>query len=222
MREDWKFQRRRAKLVDELREKGITNERVLRAIGSVQRHQFVDQALLSRAYLDEALPIGMQQTISQPFTVAYQSQTLDPQPGERILEIGTGSGYQAAVLSEMGAQVYSIERVRGLYEKTTPLLRSLRYDIRCRFGDGMLGWETMAPFDGIIVTAGALDVPDSLLRQLRMPEGMKPGGRMVIPVGDRDQQMMTYIVRMGEDAFDDIEMEAFRFVPLLGKTTGTR
>ncbi|MDE2995771.1 MAG: protein-L-isoaspartate(D-aspartate) O-methyltransferase [Bacteroidota bacterium] len=223
MREDWRFQRRRARLVEELRENGITNERVLSAIGSVQRHQFVEQALLSRAYLDEALPIGMKQTISQPFTVAYQSQTLDPQPGERILEIGTGSGYQAAVLAEMGARVFSIERVRGLYEKTAPLLRSLGYDsIRCRYGDGMQGWETLAPFDGIIVTAGALDVPDSLLKQLKLPEGMKPGGRMVIPVGGRDQQMMTYIVRMGEEAFDQIEMEAFRFVPLLGKTSDAR
>ena len=209
--------------MEELREKGITNERVLNAIGSVQRHRFVDQAFLSRAYHDEALPIGLKQTISQPFTVAYQSQTLDPQPGERILEIGTGSGYQAAVLAEMGVDIFSIERVRGLYERTTPLLRDLGYhNVRCRYGDGMQGWETMAPFDGIIVTAGALDVPDTLLKQLRMPEGMKPGGRMVIPVGGRDQQMMTYIVRMGEDEFDRIEMEAFRFVPLLGKTSDSR
>ncbi len=218
MTEDWKFQRRRARLVDELREKGISDERVLQAIGKVQRQQFVDPAFLSRAYHDEALPIGLKQTISQPFTVAYQSQTLNPQPGERILEIGTGSGYQAAVLCEMGARVYSIERVRGLYERTAPLLRSLGYRINCRFGDGMAGWESMAPFDGIIVTAGALDIPDSLLRQLKLPEGMKPGGRMVIPVGGRDKQMMTYIVRMGEDEFDRVEMEAFRFVPLLGNT----
>lgn len=218
MKEDWKFQRRRARLVEELREKGISSERVLKAIGTVQRQHFVDPAFLSRAYHDEALPIGLKQTISQPFTVAYQSQTLNAQPGERILEIGTGSGYQAAVLCEMGARLYSIERVRGLYEQTAPLLRSLGYRANCRFGDGMAGWESMAPFDGIIVTAGALDVPDSLLKQLKMPEGMKPGGRMVIPVGGRDQQMMTYIVRMGEDEFDSIEMEAFRFVPLLGNT----
>jgi protein-L-isoaspartate(D-aspartate) O-methyltransferase len=218
MKEDWKFQRRRARLVEELREKGISNERVLRAIGTVQRQHFVDPAFLARAYHDEALPIGMKQTISQPFTVAYQSQVLDPKPGERILEIGTGSGYQAAVLCEMGVRLYTIERVRGLYEHTAPLLRSLGYRANCRFGDGMLGWESMGPFDGIIVTAGALDVPDSLLKQLKLPEGMKPGGRMVIPVGGREQQMMTYILRMGEDEFDRVEMEAFRFVPLLGNT----
>jgi protein-L-isoaspartate(D-aspartate) O-methyltransferase len=218
MKEDWKFQRRRARLVEELREKGITSERVLAAIGKVERQHFVDPAFLSRAYHDEALPIGLKQTISQPFTVAYQSQTLNPQRDERILEIGTGSGYQAAVLCEMGARVYTIERVRGLYEHTAPLLRSLGYRSNCRFGDGMAGWESMGPFDGIIVTAGASDVPDSLLRQLKLPDGMKPGGRMVIPVGGRDKQMMTYIVRMGEEEFDRIEMEAFRFVPLLGNT----
>jgi len=219
MTEDWKFQRRRARLVEELREKGIKNERVLAAIGRVQRHRFMEQAFLPRAYHDEALPIGQKQTISQPFTVAYQSETLDAQPGERILEIGTGSGYQASVLCEMGAKVYSIERVKGLYDRTTPLLRSLGYTVNCRFGDGMAGWESMAPFDGIIVTAGALDVPDSLLMQLKMPEGMKPGGRMVIPVGGRDVQTMMYIVRLGENEFDRIEMEAFRFVPLLGNTS---
>ena len=219
MTEDFKSQRRRAKLVDDLREKGITDERVLAAIGRVHRQKFVDQAFLSRSYHDEALPIGLKQTISQPFTVAYQSQTLNPQPGERILEIGTGSGYQAAVLCEMGARVYSIERVRGLYDRTMPLLRKLGYSVNCRFGDGMAGWESMSPFDGIIVTAGAPDVPGSLLQQLRLPEGMKPGGRMVIPVGGRDKQMMTYIMRMGEDSFDRIEMEAFRFVPLLGNTS---
>jgi len=219
MTEDWKFQRRRSRLVDELREKGIEDEKVLGAISRVQRHQFVEQAFLPRAYHDEALPIGMKQTISQPFTVAYQSQILAPKPGERILEIGTGSGYQAAVLCEMGANVYTIERIRQLYERTSVSLRKLGYAANCRFSDGMIGWETMAPFDGIIVTAGAIDVPDSLLKQLKMPEGMNPGGRLVIPVGNRDEQMMNYIVRMGEDEFDRVETEAFRFVPLLGNTS---
>ena len=220
MTEDWKFERRRNRLVDELREKGISNERVLAAIGRVPRHRFVEQAFLSRAYNDEALPIGLKQTISQPYTVAYQSQTQAPTAGERILEIGTGSGYQAAVLCEMGASVYTIERMRGLYDKTTPLLRGLRYRANMRFGDGMLGWESKAPFDGIIVTAGGLDIPDHLLKQLRMPEGTKPGGRMIIPVGPRHEQMMTYVMRLGENEYDTQEMEACRFVPLLSNTVG--
>ena len=220
MTEDWKYERRRSRLVEELREKGIADERVLAAIGRVQRQLFVEQAFLSQSYHDVALPIGLKQTISQPYTVAYQSETLAPKPGERILEIGTGSGYQAAILCEMGARVYSIERIRPLYEKTSALLRQLGYTVICRFSDGMAGWETMAPFDGIIVTAGALEVPDSLLKQLRLPEGMKPGGRLIIPVGNRKQQTMTYIVRMGENEFDRVNMEGCRFVPLLGNTVG--
>jgi len=220
MNEDWKFEKRRSRLVDELREKGITDERVLAAIGQVPRHRFVEQAFLSRAYNDEALPIGLKQTISQPYTVAFQSQTLAPKPGERILEIGTGSGYQAAVLSEMGAKVYTIERMKGLYDRTTPLLRSLGYPIKTRFGDGMQGWPAMAPFEGIIVTAGALDLPEKLLQQLKKPEGMKCGGRMIIPVGSRHEQTMRLVMRVENDKYDSIELDAFRFVPLLGKTVG--
>jgi protein-L-isoaspartate(D-aspartate) O-methyltransferase len=220
MTEDWKFERRRERLVEELREKGITDERVLAAIHRVPRHRFVDQALIQRAYNDEALPIGLKQTISQPYTVAFQSQTLAPKKGERILEIGTGSGYQASVLFEMGAQVFSVERMRGLYERTTPLLRSLGYKIVTRFGDGMQGWESMGPFDGIIVTAGALEIPEVLLHQLKKPEGMKSGGRMIIPVGPRKGQVMTYVVRTGEDSYESVELEECRFVPLLGNTEG--
>lgn len=220
MTEDWKFERRRSKLVDELREKGITSERVLAAIDTVPRHRFVDQAFLARSYNDEALPIGHKQTISQPFTVAYQTQTLAPKKGERILEIGTGSGYQAAILCELGATVFTIERMRGLYDRTVPLLRQLGYRPNVRFADGMEGWESMAPFDGIIVTAGALEVPETLVHQLKMPEDMIPGGRMIIPVGPRHEQIMTYVVRMGENKFDSVPMDACRFVPLLGKTVG--
>jgi protein-L-isoaspartate(D-aspartate) O-methyltransferase len=220
MNEDWKFERRRSRLIDELREKGITNERVLAAMSRVPRHEFVDQAFQGRAYNDEALPIGLNQTISQPYTVAFQSQLLDPKPGERILEIGTGSGYQAAVLYEMGAKVFSIERMRALYEKTTPLLRSLGYKIVTQFGDGMMGWESMAPFDGIIVTAGALEVPEVLKKQLKVPQGMKSGGRMIIPVGPRDEQVMLLVVRTGENEYETVELDTFRFVPLLGKTVG--
>ncbi len=218
MTEDWKFERRRNRLVDDLREKGITDERVLAAVGRVPRHRFVEQAFLGRAYNDEALPIGLKQTISQPYTVAYQTQTLAPKRDERILEIGTGSGYQAAVLCEMGAKVYTVERMRGLFDKTAPLLRQLRYKASTRFGDGMQGWEAHAPYDGIIVTAGGIEIPDTLLQQLKMPEGTTPGGRMIIPVGPRHEQIMTYVMRLAENQFDSVEMEACRFVPLLSRT----
>ncbi len=220
MNEDWKFERRRNRLVDELREKGIVNEKVLAAIGRVPRHEFVDQAFHARAYNDEALPIGLKQTISQPFTVAIQSQALAPLRDERILEIGTGSGYQAAVLCEMGARVFSIERMRALYDRTKPLLKSLGYRVTTMFGDGMEGWGSMAPFDGIIVTAGAQEVPEVLLQQLRLPEGMKSGGRMIIPVGPREEQVMTLVVRTDVNSFESVELETFRFVPLLGNTVG--
>lgn len=216
MTEDWKFQRRRSKLVELLREKGIENERVLAAIGRVPRHLFVDEALRARAYYDEALPIGLNQTISQPFTVAYQSMLLDPQDGEKILEIGTGSGYQAAVLCELGARVFTIERLRPLFDRTSPLLKELGYKALCRCGDGIQGWEGLAPFDGIIVTAGATLVPDKLLQQLRLPSDDAPGGRLIIPVGDRESQRMNRIVREGEESYLRDESEGFRFVPLVG------
>ena len=221
MSEDWKFQRRRERLVETIREKGIENERVLAAIGRVPRHRFMDQALHTRAYRDEALPIGMKQTISQPFTVAYQTALLDPQPDERILEIGTGSGYQAAVLCELGAQVFTVERIRQLYERTSKLLRELGYRAVCRFGDGRQGWPAMAPYDGIIVTAGSPDVPAPLKEQLREPEGEKEeGGRLIIPVGGRHEQEMRRITRTGPDSWKEERLDGFRFVPLLGNTSG--
>ncbi|MCZ6705975.1 MAG: protein-L-isoaspartate O-methyltransferase, partial [Bacteroidetes bacterium] len=174
------------------------------------------EALRARAYHDEALPIGMKQTISQPFTVAYQTMMLAPQPGERILEIGTGSGYQAAVLCEIGARVFTIERLRPLYERTSQLLRVLEYKALCRCGDGIQGWEAVGPFDGIIVTAGATIVPDKLLQQLRIPDAENKGGRLVIPVGNRDSQRMNRITRESVDVYAREETEGFRFVPLIG------
>ena len=215
MNEDWKYQKRRERLVEELREKGIQDERVLAAIGRVPRHLFVDVALRNRAYNDEALPIGLKQTISQPFTVAYQTMMLDPKPDEKILEIGTGSGYQAAVLGEMGARVFSVERIRSLYERTSRLLRALDYRAVCRCGDGTKGWESAGPFDGIIVTAAATSVPDDLLQQLRAPEDEGPGGRLIIPVGDRASQRMNRITRHGPESFQREETDGFRFVPLI-------
>jgi protein-L-isoaspartate(D-aspartate) O-methyltransferase len=210
-----RFRRQRQGLVDLLREKGITDERVLAAINQIPRHLFMDQALEQRAYEDEALPIGLSQTISQPFTVAYQSQTLAPQAGERILEIGTGSGYQAAVLSTLGVSLFTVERLRPLFERTRPLLKELGYRANCRHGDGTKGWESMAPFDGIVVTAGAIDIPRPLLDQLKEPADGQPGGRLVIPVGGSGGQTMQRIVRTGNNTFEAEELEAFSFVPLI-------
>ncbi|NNE71194.1 MAG: protein-L-isoaspartate(D-aspartate) O-methyltransferase [Rhodothermales bacterium] len=210
-----RFRRQRQGLVEFLREKGIVDEQVLAAINQVPRHLFMDQALERRAYEDEALPIGLSQTISQPFTVAYQTQTLAPRAGERILEIGTGSGYQAAVLCTLGVSLFTVERLRPLYERTRPLLRELGYRANCRHGDGTKGWEAMAPFDGILVTAGALDIPRPLLDQLREPDGERPGGRLVIPVGGTGGQVMQRIERTGPASFEAEELETFSFVPLI-------
>lgn len=211
------YQRQRAHLIDELRSKGITNERVLAAIGAVPRHRFVDPALRHRVYRDEALPIGLQQTISQPFTVAYQTMMLNPHKDDRILEVGTGSGYQAAVLCELGARVFTIERHKPLLDRAVRKLESLGYRVVARHGDGTLGWPAFAPFDGILVTAGAPEVPQPLLEQLREPSEAPPGGRLVIPVGDADGQRMTRITRTGPDTYEREETHVFRFVPLIGE-----
>lgn len=216
MREERDFRRQRMRLVEELRDKGIGDERVLRAVSRVPRHLFVEAALRARAYRDEALPIGLKQTISQPFTVAYQTQVLEVDPGDQILEIGTGSGYQAAILCEMGAKVYSIERHKPLLDRTKALLDRLGYRIVTRHGDGTLGWEAFSPYDGIVVTAGAVEIPDALLSQLRVPGQDVRGGRLIIPLGDDRGQVMNRIVREGETEFRRQRMDSFRFVPLIG------
>ena len=209
------FMRRRSRLVRELREKGISCERILAAIGRVAREQFVEPALRNRAYEDEALPIGLNQTISQPYTVAYQTMLLDPRPGESILEVGTGSGYQAATLCEMGVRVYSIERHVVLHQRARDTLGALGYRVLLRLGDGTLGWTACAPFDGIIVTAAALAVPQQLLGQLKQPDGDRPGGRLVVPVGDDRGQTMLRIDCTGEGTYETHETGLFRFVPLV-------
>ncbi len=214
--EDWKYRRRRARLASSLREKGIHASRVIEAIDTVPRHLFVDPALRSRAYWDEALPIGHGQTISQPFTVAYQTMILDVHPGDRVLEIGTGSGYQSAVLCELGADVFTIERIQPLLERTRQLLSDLGYRVTSKCGDGTQGWAAFAPYDGIVVTAGATEVPDPLLDQLCVPGDELVGGRLVIPVGSAQGQTMHRFLCTGSSSFEQEQFHDFRFVPLIG------
>ncbi|MDO1500267.1 protein-L-isoaspartate(D-aspartate) O-methyltransferase [Winogradskyella maritima] len=209
MKDTFKHQGLRKKLVAILKEKGITNEAVLNAIGKIPRHLFMDSGFLDHAYQDKAFPIGADQTISQPYTVAFQSELLNLSEGQKVLEIGTGSGYQTAVLLELGAKVWSIERQQELFKKTSKFLPKIGYRAKkLIFGDGYIGLEDEAPFDGIIVTAGAPFVPKPLLSQLAI------GGRLVIPVGD-DVQTMTLFIRKGPKNFEKHEFGEFRFVPLL-------
>ena len=203
---------KRKKLVAELRKKGITDEEVLRAIDTVPRHLFMDPAFLSHAYVDKAFPITSGQTISQPYTVAVQSSLLRVKKRDKILEIGTGSGYQAAILAEMGAKVYTIERFRELFLKAQQILGSLGYSADFFYGDGYIGKPQYGPFDGIIITAAAPDVPEALLPQL------KTGGRLVIPIGSSGSQVMTVLERTGPDTFERSEHGNFVFVPMLKGT----
>jgi protein-L-isoaspartate(D-aspartate) O-methyltransferase len=199
----------RNKLVKKLGLKGISDERVLAAINKVPRHVFFDNALLSHAYEDKAFPIGEGQTISQPYTVAFQTQLLDIRPGDTVLEVGTGSGYQACVLLEMGTRVFTIEYHKKLYETARTFLPHLGYRPRFFFGDGSKGLEPFAPFDKIIVTAGAPVIPEALVQQL------KDGGVLVIPVGDREKQKMVKLTKRGGKVEKE-EHDYFAFVPLLG------
>jgi len=206
-----KFKQRRQGLVDKLRKKGIKNERVLDAINHVPRHVFIDTALEDRAYKDSALPIGMGQTISQPYTVARQTELLEVFPGEKVLEIGTGSGYQAAILSELGAKVYSVERHKKLYEKAQDVLRELGYSIQIKLGDGTLGWSAYGPYDAIVVTAGAPVLPEDLVQQLNV------NGRLVVPVGNDKKQEMIRVLKVRENEFEQERYRDFKFVPLVGE-----
>ena len=209
LKDTFKHKGLRQKLVEVVKNKGITNEKVLAAIAKIPRHLFMDSSFLDHAYQDKAFPIGADQTISQPYTVAFQTELLQVKPGHKILEIGTGSGYQTAVLCELGAVVYSIERQRELYKKTSKFLPTLGYRAKkFIFGDGYIGLKEEAPFNSIIVTAGAPFVPTPLLSQLAV------GGRLVIPVGD-DVQIMTLFIRKGLKDFEKHEFGEFRFVPLL-------
>lgn len=209
MKDTTRHQGKRRQLVQILQDKGITNELVLKAIAKIPRHFFMDSSFEHHAYQDKAFPIAADQTISQPYTVAFQSELLEIQKGDNVLEIGTGSGYQTAVLCELGAKVYSIERQQELYKKTKLFLTKLGYRPRfLSFGDGYKGLPEYAPFDSIIVTAGAPFVPKPLLAQLKV------GGKLVIPVGD-DPQIMQRYIRTGSTQFEKKEYGEFRFVPLL-------
>ena len=201
----------RKKLVDTVRSKGITDERVLSALDKIPRHFFLDSAFDELAYEDRAFPIGEGQTISQPYTVAYQTQLLEIRPFLKVLEIGTGSGYQAVILAEMGAQVYTIERQKKLFDENKTFDYLKRYlSIKCFYGDGYEGLPTFAPFDRVLVTAAAPDFPPRLIEQL------KPGGMMVLPLGMGEVQRMMRITKLENGALREEVFDNFSFVPMLG------
>ena len=211
LQDTYRHQGQRRALARELRQRGIVDERVLAALAAVPRHLFFEPAFEAHAYQDKAFPIGEGQTISQPYTVAYQTQLLGVQPGHHVLEVGTGSGYQCAVLLQLTSQVDSIEFNEMLFARTKQRLTALGAsgaELHC--GDGSVGLPNRAPFDGILVTAGAPGLPPALLRQLRV------GGRLVIPVGDAHSQRMVRVTREDPESFVREEFETFRFVPLLG------
>ncbi len=196
-------------LVEGLWSKGIKDENVLKAIYDIPREKFISPALRKFAYDDNALPIECAQTISQPFTVAYMTQTLEVKPSDKILEIGTGSGYQAAILSMLGAEVFSVERIEKLHQNAVILLGELGFNINLKLDDGTLGWEENAPYDKIIVTAGAPDIPNHLVEQLKV------GGKLVIPVGDHESQRLL-VITSTETGIEKKYYDNFKFVPLIG------
>ncbi len=200
----------RKKLVEEVRAKGIRDERVLSAIEAVPRHFFLDSSFVEIAYQDKPFPIGSGQTISQPYTVAFQTELLQVEKGHKVLEVGTGSGYQACILEEMGARVFSIERHHSLYVKTKALLSKMNYKTKVFYGDGYQGLPAFAPFDRILVTAAAPYLPQNLMEQL------SPGGMIVIPLGKGDTQIMKRIKKIDDENTEEESCGYFRFVPMLG------
>ena len=201
----------RKKLVRIVEGKGITDKNVIEALGKVPRHYFFDKAFLEHAYQDKAFPIGEGQTISQPFTVAFQTQLLEIRKGDKVLEIGTGSGYQACILMEMGAEVYTVEYIRKLYERTKKFLPTMGYKPHFFCGDGTKGLPAFKPFDKIIITAAAPTLPQPLIDQLQI------GGIMVVPVGDSNLQRMVKVTKKSESKISNEYFDYFSFVPLVGK-----
>jgi protein-L-isoaspartate(D-aspartate) O-methyltransferase len=205
-----RFEDERRDMIGVLRDRGITDERLLKVMGKIERHLFVSEPFVNRSYDDTALPIAKQQTISQPYTVAFMTQELAPKEGARVLEIGTGSGYQASVLAELGCKVFTIERHVDLLLQARKMFEKQGYRVGSKAGDGTIGWTEFAPYDGIIVTAAAPDVPEPLLKQLA------DGGRLVIPIGDLDMQDLHVFTKSGE-TFESRVVKGFKFVPLIGK-----
>ena len=215
MKDTFRHKGLRKILVDKIRKKGITDESALRMINEIPRHLFLDNAFIQFAYEDKPFPIGSGQTISQPYTVAFQTQLLELNPYEKVLEVGTGSGYQASVLIGMEANVYTIERQKELFQKTKEFLPELGYNCNFYYGDGYKGLEQFAPFDKIIVTCGAPDIPEDLIKQLKV------GGRMVAPIGKGDVQVMNLIEKTSETETKITTHGEFSFVPMLNdKTNG--
>ena len=202
---------KRRLLIQQLRKRGIKDENVLNAMNKIPREYFIDPAIINRTYDDAALPIDCEQTISQPYTVAYMTEALKIEKGDKILEIGTGSGYQACVLYEMGAKVFTIERIKNLYESSKEIFSNLNININQRLGDGTLGWQDMAPFQGIIVTAAAPKIPNLLKQQLAI------GAKLIIPVGDKNTQIMYIVEREADSEFIETSTDSFKFVTLIGK-----
>lgn len=211
LNDDFKEQGLRQQLVKEIIKKGIEDSNIIRAIGKIPRHLFMDSAFVNFAYVDNAFPIGSGQTISQPYTVAYQTELLQINKGDKILEIGTGSGYQTAVLIELGAKVFTIERQRELFLKTQLFLPKIGYNPQFFYGDGYIGKPTYGPYDKILITAGAPNIPSKLIEQL------KPGGVLVIPVGEKTQTM-TRITKLPNGKTKKEEFHKFSFVPMLKGT----
>ncbi|MBN1299618.1 MAG: protein-L-isoaspartate(D-aspartate) O-methyltransferase [Melioribacteraceae bacterium] len=205
------YEKERNELVDLLKKKGIKDEKVLTAINNIERHLFIPDAIGYHAYKDTALPIGYGQTISQPYTVALMTEYLKLSPNDKVLEIGTGSGYQAAILNFMGIKVYSIERNFDIYSRTQKLFDKMGIRAVLRCGDGTLGWSEFAPYNGIIVTAGSPDIPKNLKNQL------VANGRLVIPVGDKRTQTLKVLTKIDEENFNIESIPSFAFVPLIGK-----
>lgn len=205
------YKLQRFELVENLSKKGIYDESLLQAFSKIEREKFVSPVMKPNAYKDIALPIGYGQTISQPYTIAIMTQALQINKGDKVLEIGTGSGYQAAVLYQMGAKVYSIERHIDVYNEVLKRFEKLGIRVHCKCGDGTLGWEAYAPFDKIIVTAGAPSVPEALKKQLAV------NGRMVIPVGNMSTQTLKVLTKTAEDEFEIEDIPQFAFVPLIGR-----
>ncbi len=205
------YKLQRYELVEGLKKKGITDDILLQAFSKVEREKFVQPVMKPNAYKDIALPIGYGQTISQPFTIAVMTEALQIKKGDKVLEIGTGSGYQAAILFEMGAKIYSIERHIDIYNDVLKRFEKLGIRVHCKCGDGTLGWDQYSPFDKIIVTAGSPSIPDTLKKQLAV------NGKMVIPVGNMSSQTLKVLTKTATDEFEIEDIPQFAFVPLIGR-----